>query len=67
MSYLADDTRMDSAAKLRQAADLLERGDEKEAGKLILDGLAPVARDLKRTYGPMVKLMVGSWVRRVLE
>jgi phosphate uptake regulator len=67
VSHLTDMTRADSVAKLRQAADLLEQGDEKSAGQLILAGLAPVARDLRRIYGPMVKILVGSWVRKILD
>lgn len=67
MSTLSDATRADSVAKLRQAADLLERGEEAEAGKMILSGLKPVAIDLRKTYGPMVRLLVSSWVRSVFE
>lgn len=67
MSHLTDATRAESVAKLRQAADLLEGGNEMDAGKTILSGLGPVARDLKRTYGPMVKMIVNSWIRRVFD
>lgn len=67
MSTLSDATRADSVAKLRQAADLLERGEEAEAGKMILSGLKPVAIDLQKTYGPMVRLLISSWVRSVFE
>lgn len=67
MSHLSDTTRADSVAKLRQAADLLEQGDEKEAGKLILEGLKPVAMDLRKTWGPVVKIVVNGWIRKVFE
>lgn len=67
MSHLSNLTRVDSVAKLREAADLLERGDEREAGRMILTGLVPVARDLQRTYGPIVRLMVSQWVREVFK
>lgn len=66
MSYLGDATRADSVSKLREAADLLERGEELAAGKMILAGLTPIAADLKRTYGPGVKLIVNGWIRTVL-
>jgi len=66
-SHLTDDTRADAVTRLREAADLLERGEEKEAGKLILAGLKPVAIDMRRTYGPLVKIVVGRWVRAVFE
>jgi hypothetical protein len=67
MSNLTESTRATSAEKLRQAADLLEHGEEMAAGKILLDGLVPVARDLKVKYGPMVRLMVGAWVRKILD
>lgn len=66
MSYLNDTTRADSVKKLRDAADLLDRGEELEAGKLILAGLTPVAADLKRKFGPGVSLIVKGWIRAVL-
>lgn len=66
MSNLSDQTRADSSKRLREAADLLDRGDELAAGKMILEGLKPVALELKRTYGPMVKLLVNGWIRGVL-
>ena len=65
MSHLTDETRAESVDKLRQAADLLEQGQEKEAGRLILSGLKPVAADLRKTYGPFVRLAVRGWMTQV--
>ena len=67
MSQLTDETRTESVAKLRAAADLLERGEEKEAGKVILAGLKPGAKALRAKYGFVVRMMVGSWVRSIFE
>jgi hypothetical protein len=64
---LSEEVRTDAVMKLRQAADLLEAGQEKECGTLILDGLGPVARDLKRTWGPVVNLMVRAWMTKLLN
>lgn len=64
---LSDQTRAESVAKLRHAADLLEAGDEIGCGKLLLDGLTPVAGDLKRTYGPLVRMMVNGWITRAFN
>ena len=67
MTNLSATTRDESVQRLREAADLLEQGKELDAGKMILAGLKPVALDLRRKYGPMVRLLVGSWVRNVFE
>lgn len=67
MSHLTDDVRAASVAKLREAADVLERGDEIAAGKMLLVGLKPIALDLKRKYGPIVNLMVKSWIRGLFD
>lgn len=64
---LSDDVRAASVAKLLQAADLLAAGEEKACGALLLEGLAPVARDLKRTWGPLVNIMVRGWISKVLD
>lgn len=64
---LSEEVRAEAVTKLRQAADLLAAGQEKECGTLILDGLGPVARDLKRTWGPLVNLMVRGWVTKLLD
>ena len=67
MSHLSDEVRAESVMRMREAATMLEHGSEVDAGRLLLAGLKPVAIDLKRRYGPMVRLMIGSWLRSVFE
>jgi hypothetical protein len=55
---LTYETRADAAARLRAAADLMEAGDVKGAGVALLGGLAGVAGELKKAYGPLAGLIV---------
>lgn len=64
---LSDETKRDAIERLRLAATKLEEGDEKAAGFALLHGLRAVAVDLRKTYGPVVKIVVNSWVRQIFE
>lgn len=64
---LTDATRLDAVARLRAAADLMEAGDVKGAGAMLLVGLGGVASDLKRAYGPFAKIVVLTKVESLFK
>lgn len=66
-SRLTDATRAATAAKLREAATLLDAGDEAGAGKMILSGIPAVVTDLKTALGPMWLFVRDFYVKPFLS
>lgn len=67
MAILTDETRKQTAARLRVAADLMEQGDVKGAGLALLLGLGPIAGELKKAYGPLAKITIQMKVEELFR
>lgn len=71
-SHLSVDTRAATALKLRAAADLLDRGEDVEAGRILLAGVPAVIADVKANVGPLkwgiwVKLFIAPFLNSLLK
>lgn len=64
---LSEDQRKDASARLRAAADLMDAGDVKGAGMTILLGLGGIAKEIKRAYGPLARIVVMSKVESLFK
>jgi hypothetical protein len=64
---LSEAQRRDAAARLRAAADLMDASDVKGAGMTLLLGLTGIAKELKRAYGPLARIVVMSKVESLFK
>jgi hypothetical protein len=64
---LSDVQRKETATRLRVAADLMDGGDVKGAGMTILLGLASIAGEIKRAYGPLAKVVIMAKVESLFK